>query len=181
MNRKENIRQLLGISQEDLALLLRISRSQIAMYELGKRNLPLHAIEKLTTIATLLQNNSTTITDKVIVNTFEKEFLQKLLLKNKHQQLIIEKKINALLKKQNTLTSSKKVISHLMENNSDTTTNELVILKSIATKTDNRIAHNNSNLLLQLQVKKEVLIFEEKILKEKYTPPYGHPSKRGEV
>ena len=35
------------MSQENLALLLQVSRSQIAMFETGKRNLPLQAMEKL--------------------------------------------------------------------------------------------------------------------------------------
>ena len=46
--KKENaIRKLLGINQHDLALLLQVSRSQVAMYESGKRRLPLQAMEKL--------------------------------------------------------------------------------------------------------------------------------------
>ena len=47
MEKTDNIRSLLGLSQENLALLLKVSRSQIAMYELGKRNLPVHAMEML--------------------------------------------------------------------------------------------------------------------------------------
>ena len=47
MKNKNNIRALTGMSQENLALLLQVSRSQIAMFETGKRNLPLQAMEKL--------------------------------------------------------------------------------------------------------------------------------------
>ena len=40
MKNKNNIRALTGMSQENLALLLQVSRSQIAMFETGKPPLP---------------------------------------------------------------------------------------------------------------------------------------------
>ena len=167
MKKKENIRTLLGISQENLAQILKVSRSQIAMYEIGRRNLPIHAVEILSEMLIVLQNTSHNNINVNFSNTFEKEFLQMLILKNEHQQHIVEKKINAILKKQKTLTSSKKLITYLIKKNSDARENELDILKSIAVTTDNKIAQNNSNVILKLQVKKEVLKFEEKFLKEK--------------
>lgn len=39
-HKNNNIRETLGISQEEMALLLKIHPSQIAMYETGKRELP---------------------------------------------------------------------------------------------------------------------------------------------
>lgn len=40
MKSHNNLRELLGIKQDDLALLLKVTRSQLAMYESGKRDLP---------------------------------------------------------------------------------------------------------------------------------------------
>ena len=60
MKNKSNIRALTGMSQENLALLLQVSRSQIAMFETGKRNLPIQAMEKLALLLTLSQKESTT-------------------------------------------------------------------------------------------------------------------------
>ncbi len=170
MIKKENIRILLGISQENLAHILKVSRSQLAMYEIGKRNLPVHALEILSEMLVALKNNASNNANKNILNTLEKDFLQRLILKNEHQQHIVENKINALLKKQNALDSSKKIVEHLIKNIS--IKNELIILESISAKTATKMSQTNSEKLLQLQVKKEVLIFEEKLLKEKITPHY---------
>ena len=148
MENKKSIRTLLGMSQENLALLLQVSRSQIAMYEVGKRGLPLHAIEKLTTLLTVLQKESLNVETAKSISIHEQNFLKQLILKNEHQQLLVNKKIMSLEKKQNALDSSKKIISHLIENKNITTNNELVILKSIATKIDTKIVQNNSNQLL---------------------------------
>ena len=87
--------------------------------------------------------------------------------KNKHQQLIAENKINALIKKQSAINASKQVISYLLNKNSDMKKKEIAVLKSIEAKTQNRVVQNNAVVLLQLELKKEVLAFEEKLLRKK--------------
>ncbi len=158
---------ILGISQENLANLLQVSRSQIAMYELGKRSLPVPAMEKLATMLTLLQDKSTKREVKKNNAVEEQNLLKKLLLKNSHQQLIIERKIIAIEKKQKALVTSKKLIAHLLKNESKMKKNELAVLKSIEVKSKNQNIENYAVLLLQLKLKKEVLVFEEKLLRKK--------------
>ena len=58
MKKDNAIRDLLGVSQEDLALLLNVTRSQLAMYELGKRDLPVAVKVKLATMLKLLQESA---------------------------------------------------------------------------------------------------------------------------
>ena len=158
---------ILGISQENLANLLQVSRSQIAMYELGKRSLPVPAMEKLATMLTLLQDKSTKREVKKNNAVEEQNLLKKLLLKNSHQQLIVERKIIAIEKKQKALATSKKLIAHLLKNESKMKKNELAILKSIEVKSKNQDIENYAALLLHLEIKKEVLVFEEKLLRKK--------------
>ncbi len=52
MPKKENIRKLLGLTQEMLAIELQITRSQLSMYELGKRDLQANAKLKLSDMLT---------------------------------------------------------------------------------------------------------------------------------
>ena len=101
MKKTPTFRELLGFSQEELALLLQVSRSQIAMYESGKRNLPIIAIEKLAVMLAQSKKANATIAAKKNCFMDEQKFLEKLLLKNAHQQLIMDKKIIVLEKKQN--------------------------------------------------------------------------------
>lgn len=53
----KKIRQELGFSQQDMALLLNISRSTVSMYEKGRRHLPAKATEKWTELQLLWQEH----------------------------------------------------------------------------------------------------------------------------
>lgn len=165
MKNNETIRNLLGISQKDLALLLRVSRSQIAMYELGKRNLPIHATEKLAKIVLQIQNETNEIKKDKASIVAEQYFLQKALLKNNHQQLLTERKIEALEKKLKILEFSRKAATVLIK--TEMVKIESDIIKHLISKSNNNIAEKNRTSLLQLQIKNEVLKHEEKLLKEK--------------
>ncbi|WP_136667891.1 helix-turn-helix transcriptional regulator [Flavobacterium sp. H122] len=45
------IREQLGITQEEASEILGVTRGQLSMYELGKRDLPTHALVKLATLS----------------------------------------------------------------------------------------------------------------------------------
>lgn len=70
MKTTEIFRNQLGLSQEMMANYLRITRSQLSMYELGKRELSTAALGKLAEISVFFEQNK--ITDAV-----ETEFLNK--------------------------------------------------------------------------------------------------------
>ena len=164
---KNNISTSLGLKQQELAQLLQVSRSQLSLYELGKRSLPIHAMEKLTIMLALAQKGKVKSEMKKSISNEEQNVLKKILLKNNHQQLIVERKIKALEKKQNALVTSKQLIAHLLKNESKIMKNELAVLKSIEIKSKNQDIKNYAALLLQLEIKKEVLVFEEKLLRKK--------------
>ena len=164
---KNNISTSLGFKQQELAQLLQVSRSQLSLYELGKRSLPVHAMEKLTIMLTLAQKGKVKSEMKKSISNEEQNVLKKILLKNNHQQLIVERKIKALEKKQNALVTSKKLIAHLLKNEGKINKNELVVLKSIEVKLKKQEIEKYNTALLQLEIKKEVLVFEEKVLQKK--------------
>ena len=164
---KNNISTSLGFKQQELAQLLQVSRSQLSLYELGKRSLPIHAMEKLTIMLALAQKGKVKSEMKKSISNEEQNVLKKILLKNNHQQLIVERKIKALEKKQNALVTSKKLIAHLLKNESKINKNELVVLKSIEVKLKKQEIEKYNTALLQLEIKKEVLVFEEKVLQKK--------------
>ena len=49
-------RDFLGITQEQMAVILGISKSLLSMYELGKRDLPTHALVKLAALSNHVNN-----------------------------------------------------------------------------------------------------------------------------
>ena len=76
---KNNFRTSLGLKQEELAQLLQVSRSQLSLYELGKRSLPLPALEKLAFMLQLSQKNAPKSEKKKNNAIEEQKLLQKLL------------------------------------------------------------------------------------------------------
>ena len=104
---------------------------------------------------------------KKSISNEEQNVLKKILLKNNHQQLLVERKIKALEKKQNALVTSKQLIVHLLKNESKIKKNELAVLKSIEIKSKKQEIEKYNTALLQLEIKKEVLVFEEKVLQKK--------------
>ena len=164
---KNNISTSLGLKQQELAQLLQVSRSQLSLYELGKRSLPIYAMEKLTIMLALAQKGKVKSEMKKSISNEEQNVLKKILLKNNHQQLLVERKIKALEKKQNALVTSKQLIAHLLKNESKIMKNELAVLKSIEIKSKKQEIEKYNTALLQLEIKKEVLVFEEKVLQKK--------------
>jgi transcriptional regulator with XRE-family HTH domain len=91
MKTTQFIREQLGLSQEALAMYLSIRLSQLAMYETGKRDLPVGTTEKLADIMLFLNQN-------------QKNFKQENELLNKQQskvQNLIEKQLNRVRIKTN--------------------------------------------------------------------------------
>lgn len=58
MKDKDTFKKLLGITQEEIAMILDTTRSQWSMYEIGKRNLPLSAALEFTKMLKYIQENS---------------------------------------------------------------------------------------------------------------------------
>lgn len=164
MKNKNNIRALTGMSQENLALLLQVSRSQIAMFETGKRNLPIQAMEKLALLLTLSQKESTTTETKKSTRTQEQEFLQNCIVKNNHQQLLVARKITNFIKKQERIAVLEKMSRLIMQEEKNLKNYDLSLLKYRTTK--NQTQPNCNTQLIALQLKKKVLEYEEQLIKE---------------
>ena len=164
MKNKNNIRALTGMSQENLALLLQVSRSQIATFESGKRNLPIQAMEKLALLLTLSQKESTTTETKKATRTQEQEFLQNCIVKNKHQQLLVARKITSFIKKQERIAVLEKMNRLIMQEEKNLKNYDLSLLKYSTTK--NQTQPNFNTQLVALQLKKKVLEYEEQLIKE---------------
>jgi transcriptional regulator with XRE-family HTH domain len=96
-------RPLLGLTQQDVAFLLKISRSQWSLYELSMRNLPSQASLRLMELTQYMR----TTEDQTVPNISETEneenkmklILEKLLKDNEFQLMVIARKIEPVQKK----------------------------------------------------------------------------------
>lgn len=163
----KSISKLLGVKQETLSQIIGVSRSQLSLYEIGKRDLPTKAKLKLSVIleefnrkSTVSKNNTTDL-ETTILNS--KSIIEELKLINKENQLTIEKKINTIIAKYESSIALQHFISILenLNNNSDKKSIKLLKQK-INLQTDS----NKLNTLLPLKIKLEVLKQEEKILQK---------------
>ena len=101
MKKKETIRQELGITQEAMAALLNIRRSQLAMYEIGKRDLSTTARVLLAEMQLFLQSLETQSEMKSKTTLENKQqLLAKFLLENQYKKEKVARKIEEIEKKQ---------------------------------------------------------------------------------
>lgn len=99
--KKENVlKSLLGLSQEETAMLLCITRVQWAQYTTGRRDIPLEAKQKLAEVLTFLENNKKSTTKVLKITETEnkkaKEGLAKELKALTHKILDLENKISKI-------------------------------------------------------------------------------------
>ena len=102
MKNSQPIRELLGMNQHDMAMLLGVSRSHYAMFEIGKRDLPANATQILANMLVNVQTPTKVTKKNPLQAQINKEIYSKferLLRENEYQQLLIAKKIEHLLKK----------------------------------------------------------------------------------
>jgi len=117
MKIKNVLREKLGITQEDLAVLLGISRSHLALFELGKRSLPAEAKQKLAALINKSnQNQNFKKTENFALEPTQKiKVLEELLQNNQRKQYILEKKLKSLKKKLNKEETSQELIQFINE------------------------------------------------------------------
>lgn len=95
------IAALLGITQREMSLLLRVTRAQWSMYELGKRNLPLKTKQLLAEMLAFLriEEKGFNVQKHMIEQEESKKVcLEKLLEETEYQLHVIAKKIEPVKK-----------------------------------------------------------------------------------
>lgn len=167
MKKNETICSLLGISQMEMAMLLKITRSQWSMYESGKRDLPLAAKVLLAEMLAHVQSaKATALKNPSQLGQQEtKEKLQASLKENQHQQTAMEKKVAALEKKQTAFASAQHSIDYLENHTDKKQTHMKDMSKVIQYRANKDRQLNGVPMLVTYQIKQKVLQYEEELLK----------------
>lgn len=168
MKKHDNIRDLLGITQEDLAALLKISRTQLSMYEIGKRELPSTAIIQLADMLRYLQEDASKSADTTSLlkeQAIQKEkALEEMRKENHFKQLVLEKKLNVLEKKHKANFSAFQLTKYLEKQDTENGKLESQLLKTIERKAFAELNKNGLAMITKYKIEKEVLQAEEKII-----------------
>lgn len=168
--KKINLKELLGLTQIDLAILFKTTRSQISLFELGKRDLPINAKILLAEILQFLQKEKDNPEIKVAIQKEEtsqtKKALEAMLKQNKYQQYVLEKKHKAAEKKYCNALTALSLANYLEKNNDENDKLSNGMFQIIRNGALSNLKTTNQALLTQYQIKKEVLEAEKKILLE---------------
>ncbi len=166
--KKINLKELLGLTQIDLAILFKTTRSQISLFELGKRDLPINAKILLAEILQFLQQEKDNPEIKVAIQKEEtaqtKKALEAMLKHNKYEQYVLEKKHKAAEKKYRKSLTALTLAKYLEINNDKNDKLNNGMYKIIRNGAISNLKKTNQALLTQYQIKKEVLEAEKKIL-----------------
>lgn len=162
MKKSENIREILGVTQEDLAELLKVTRSQLSMYELGKRDLPLTATLKLVQMLQHMQNDNMKSGSAELFKfqaEQQKKVLEQLLKDNQYNQMVLERKLVIAEKKYQANVAAIQLMRFLEKEAPETG-----LIKGIEAKATTELEKNGLGVLTKYKIQKEVLQAEEKIL-----------------
>jgi transcriptional regulator with XRE-family HTH domain len=100
MKKEPTLTTLLGITQQQAAMLLGVSRSQWSMFELGKRDLPLPAKQLLAEMLAHVQPAETLAKNAHVTPLVTPQQCESLLRENEFQRLLVMRKITTATQKQ---------------------------------------------------------------------------------
>jgi transcriptional regulator with XRE-family HTH domain len=169
MKKQHPIRTLLSLKQEEIAMLLGISRARWGMYEIGKRDLPLPAMQLLAEMLTYEKESNPIAKPTSDKQQQERQYqeLECLLRKNEYQQLLLERKMAVTQKKQKAQLGLSSLVGFLNNRKAKDTDPKSMYFGNFARKAQQTPAADHATILMQQELKKEVLQFEKKCIEAK--------------
>lgn len=155
MKTAKSIKGIAGLSQEEAALLFKVTKSQVGMYVTGKRSLPMPATIQLAGILHHLHNTKDATQSISDIQEKEKKITADWLLKEQkkhhYKQLLAEKKITAMENKRAECFTALEVLQYLETQPG----HDAMLLKSIKARVQSTLNKNAMHHLEELQLKKE--------------------------
>jgi ATP-dependent Clp protease ATP-binding subunit ClpA len=169
MKKEVTISKLLGVSQLEISILLKINRSQWSMYESDDRHLPNDALSLMNEMLKHVQNKNDKQLKMQELSTQQqdkkKETLKALLKENDYQQQTIERKIEKIEKNQAFVVARFQLLDFL-NNHTNKKEEHPELLQRMEDKAEDKAEQNDMATLITHQIKQEVLKYEEELLKD---------------
>jgi transcriptional regulator with XRE-family HTH domain len=168
MKNQHAIRTLLGITQQDAAMLLGVHRSQWSMFESGKRSLPVPAMQLLAEMLTHVQapEAASRRTQGILqYSKHQHRQLESLHRENEYQQAVLAKKMAALEKKQAAQLRLSQLADFLnsrksLGKNANPFYDQIINKAQVASQ-------DISTTLMQCELKQETLMLEKLVMESK--------------
>ncbi|NMH28719.1 helix-turn-helix domain-containing protein [Flavobacterium silvaticum] len=168
MKTHQGMRTAIGLKQKGLATLLGISRQRLSMFEAGKRDLPVHLLRMIASLADYMQQGKRTNEDSGRLRLEQKKeqhFLESRFRENEFQRLRTAKLIKRLAERQKQDNLLQELGQFLMA--SDTAQKDNAVIASIRDKAEKSSGSMHFDELLELRYKMELLETERKLLQAK--------------
>lgn len=167
MRKTQSLTSIFGMTQDDIALILKVDRSRFAKYEAGSRNLPLPSTLLLAEMAQCVYDTDAagkTALHEATQEAQKREVVHKLLKENEYQQLATARKITRVEAKYTAKLRALKLLEFLTVKKDDSYAIEPAVLHSIQRKTLQSLKSNGLDTLFRLKLKLELLQLEKLLL-----------------
>ena len=171
--KKQRIRDLLGLTQEQLSLVLDVGHSQLSLYELGLRRLPSTAVQRLAEMLELTKTaaSSTFMKSRAAEEGIERQVtLEKLLKENSYQQERISRILVPMEQKYQSNVTALYLVQQLHVEWETKVPHQIGYLGALENSIGSALEKNSYSKLVQYQIRLKVLQGEEKILREALGP-----------
>ncbi len=166
MKKETSISALLSVTQQDMAMLLNVSRSLWSLYELGKRDLPLPVQQRLAEMLTHLQSAEKTSKTTNAAAQPTASQLERLLRENEFQRERLARKIATTQKKQLAHERLLQLSAFLKDRDTAKDAN-LRFSETIANKASKALEAGLPDVLAQQYHRQELLELEQHLLESK--------------
>lgn len=171
MKKGFNPREVLGLTQHQIAKLLNVSRSQWSMYELGQRDLPASAFlvlgDMMVFAKTITVQTAPKTEHQLKQEASLQVALQKLLQENAYQLERVARKLAPLEQKHQAQLKTLQLLAYLKTQNPNTGTPQSKNLDRITTQTINGVTLKDLLQIVKWQMKLEMLQAEKQWLEER--------------
>jgi transcriptional regulator with XRE-family HTH domain len=182
MKTTKAIRGLLGLTQVELSLVLQVSRSQLAKYELGMRDLPLASMALLEAMLEHVQSPEVLAkSPRPAKGQQEKKFrhLKNMLEETEYQLSLLSRKIEGVEARQTAKIRAFHTAKFLSQRPGNYSQTEKNLLKSISKKAEHKaLKMDEAGDLEKYQLQQEMLKMQKSWLESKMrTSSQTHPTK----
>jgi transcriptional regulator with XRE-family HTH domain len=167
MRKGKPICKELGLKQQELAMLLKVSKGQLAMYETGKRDLPIAAMQQLAPMLQFVQEESLKSGSAEVLKfqtAQKKKVLAQLLKENQCKQKLLDKKLVIADNKYQVNNRALQLMRFLENEATKKGDSPNGLVKVIERRAATELKINGWEVVVKFQMQKEVLLAEEKML-----------------
>jgi transcriptional regulator with XRE-family HTH domain len=164
MKRTQTLRGVLGISQEDVALILKVSRTSFAKYEAGNRTLSQPAMLLLSEMIQYMCDEPSIGTGLAEQHIQKLKVVQRMQKENEYQQEATARKIKYVEEKSGDYLKALQLVEFLSQRTVAKDSDEAAMLRTISRKASQGLKTQGLDKLFQLELKLEMLQTEKLLL-----------------